>query len=158
MDIRYATMDDYDGICHLMEQIDRLHREQHPNYFRKADPTREPAYIQSWLDDELLHLVVAEEEGSLVGAIMFELRTVPEIPIIHPRQYVLVDTLVVDEAARGKGIGTALMKVAHNWAREHGIYEMELGVFAFNTTALRLYEKLGYKIIRHRMSLRLDCG
>jgi aminoglycoside 6'-N-acetyltransferase len=58
----------------------------------------------------------------------------------------------VASAARGRGIGTALMLAAEEWARAHGAERMDLGLDAANTGALRLYERLGYEVHGHSMS------
>jgi len=48
---------------------------------------------------------------------------------------------------RGLGIGTALMAIARNQAREHGYDRLSLVVFEENAAAVRLYQRLGYEII-----------
>ena len=149
--IRPATLDDYDEICRLIAQLDKFHRDVYPQYFREAIPTRERDYLESFVVDEERDMFVAEQDGKLSGAVTVEVRNVPDIPIIRPRSYVMIDTLVVDEDSRSRGIGQALMKTAHEWGKARGIREFELGVFAFNEGAIRFYEKLGYEILRHRM-------
>ncbi len=46
---------------------------------------------------------------------------------------------------RRKGIGTALMQYAENWAKERGDIQIALQVFQTNTPALNLYNQLGYQ-------------
>jgi ribosomal protein S18 acetylase RimI-like enzyme len=46
--------------------------------------------------------------------------------------------------AWGLGIGTALLDHFEAWAREHGIWRLELSVMAHNQRAIELYERLGY--------------
>ena len=48
---------------------------------------------------------------------------------------------------RGHGIGTALMNIAGQQARDHGYDRLSLVVFGENATALRLYQHLGYQVI-----------
>jgi ribosomal protein S18 acetylase RimI-like enzyme len=45
---------------------------------------------------------------------------------------------------RGKGIGTKLLNIAEEVAKERNARRIELEVFASNTNALGIYEKLGY--------------
>ncbi|MGE0664478.1 MAG: GNAT family N-acetyltransferase [Hyphomonadaceae bacterium] len=47
--------------------------------------------------------------------------------------------------ARGKGAGDALITSAANWARERGFRRITLGVGDFNTPAIRLYERHGFR-------------
>lgn len=52
----------------------------------------------------------------------------------------------VHEAARGKGVGTALLTTVERWAEEQHISRLELGVMATNVSALHVYEKCGFVI------------
>jgi GNAT superfamily N-acetyltransferase len=45
---------------------------------------------------------------------------------------------------RGRGVGSALMEAAIDWAREHGLHKLSLAVFAHNTAGLALYRKYGF--------------
>ncbi len=59
-----------------------------------------------------------------------------------------VETIAVAPDFRGMGIGSALMMKAEEQARSLGMRKMTLDVICENTGAIRLYERLGYKIIR----------
>ncbi len=48
---------------------------------------------------------------------------------------------------RGKGLGPALLDTAIAWARGAGLAWIELGVFACNPRARRLYERFGFTVI-----------
>ena len=45
---------------------------------------------------------------------------------------------------RGRGVGTALVVAAIEWARERGLHKLSLGVFPHNEAAIALYRKLGF--------------
>ncbi|MGB3656288.1 MAG: GNAT family N-acetyltransferase [Rivularia sp. (in: cyanobacteria)] len=53
--------------------------------------------------------------------------------------------LYVTPKHRRKGIGTALMQYAENWAKERGDIQIALQVFQTNTPAINLYNQLGYQ-------------
>ena len=56
--------------------------------------------------------------------------------------------LVIGEAdGRGKGVGMAALRLLEERLREKGVPRIELGVFAFNEAAHRLYQKSGYQEI-----------
>ena len=57
----------------------------------------------------------------------------------------VVETLAVDPAYRGMGIGTALLQKAEERAGAMGKYTMSLGVVGENAGAIRLYERVGYR-------------
>jgi RimJ/RimL family protein N-acetyltransferase len=45
---------------------------------------------------------------------------------------------------RGRGVGSALLAAAIEWARENGLHKLSLGVFAHNAAAIALYRKFGF--------------
>jgi ribosomal protein S18 acetylase RimI-like enzyme len=45
---------------------------------------------------------------------------------------------------RGRGVGSALMEAAIEWARAEGLHKLSLGVFAHNAAGLALYRKYGF--------------
>ena len=53
--------------------------------------------------------------------------------------------LMVAADQRRRGIGSALMDEALNWARSAGITKVELEVFPHNAPAISLYRKLGFE-------------
>jgi RimJ/RimL family protein N-acetyltransferase len=52
--------------------------------------------------------------------------------------------MTVSRDWRGRGIGSALMAAAIEWARERGLHKLSLGVFAHNAGAIALYKKFGF--------------
>lgn len=54
-------------------------------------------------------------------------------------------TIAIRKEYRGKGIGSALMEKAEEYARERGCRRMELEVFGKNENAIALYKKRGYE-------------
>jgi RimJ/RimL family protein N-acetyltransferase len=52
-----------------------------------------------------------------------------------------------EEIGRGKGVGYQAMHYLENEIKLQGLKRIELGVFEFNTNAIKLYQKLGYKEI-----------
>ena len=59
-----------------------------------------------------------------------------------------LDEVVVDESARGKGAGEALVKAALDVARDRGaqIAELQSGRVEAREAAHRLYERLGFQV------------
>ena len=53
--------------------------------------------------------------------------------------------MLVAREWRGKGVGSALMHAAIDWARARGdIHKLSLGVFAHNAAGIALYTKFGF--------------
>jgi ribosomal protein S18 acetylase RimI-like enzyme len=69
---------------------------------------------------------------------------------LHTAEPAWVYSVEVDAAHRGRGHGRAAMHAAENHCRDNGRTTLGLNVFTANTTALRLYESLGYAVVaRH---------
>ncbi len=68
----------------------------------------------------------------------------PGLPQCHHRARLSIG---LEGPYRGDGVGLGLMQVALEWSRaEASIDWVELGVFADNVPAQRLYDKLGFKV------------
>lgn len=80
----------------------------------------------------------AVREGHLVGCIFTEVR--PD------RLY--LGRLAVDPAARGQGIGLALLQAAEGFARDRGLPHLELGVRLVLLDNIRLFQRAGFIITR----------
>jgi len=155
--IRAAEERDYNALCEIMDEVDRLHRENLPERFKAAaGPVRTQDYIYNAIQAPDVGFFVAEFEGAVVGFVHLVLRDTLEVPIFVQRRYAVVDSLAVRQEHRRSGVGRALMERAHAWARTKGATSIELNVYAFNRVAERFYRKLGYEILSRRMSRSLD--
>ena len=57
-----------------------------------------------------------------------------------------IEDVVVDESARGRGIGRELMNHAHEEAKKHGVKSIDLTSRPSRESANELYQSLGYEI------------
>ncbi|MBN1859144.1 GNAT family N-acetyltransferase [Candidatus Bipolaricaulota bacterium] len=65
-----------------------------------------------------------------------------------------IQFLAVDQAYRGKGIGSALIQEMENRARSNRSEHLAIDVAARNTVARRLYEHLGFAVISQWPKIR----
>ncbi|MEW2260569.1 GNAT family N-acetyltransferase [Streptomyces sp. NPDC047869] len=86
--------------------------------------------------------LVAELDGRIAGYIRLVLPT-GLAANAHVRQ---IQGLVVSDAARGKGVGGALVRAAVEEARARGARRLTLRVLGHNTPARRLYESQGFAV------------
>jgi RimJ/RimL family protein N-acetyltransferase len=52
--------------------------------------------------------------------------------------------MFVAAESRGRGVGTALVGAAIQWARARGLHKLTLSVFPHNDAAIGLYRKFGF--------------
>jgi len=87
------------------------------------------------------HVLVARDEGdAIVGTLTLVCFRTPTG--VHAR----VEAVVVDDAARGRGAGEALLREAERLARLAGARSIELTSRPEREAANRLYAKLGFEL------------
>ena len=154
--LRTATHEDYEALCLLYAQLDRVHYQTLSDFFRSVEgPTRSREFFAEIFANEDAALFVAENEGALVGVIHCYIDSTPMVPVVVPCSFVHIVDMVVDESFRHHGVGQALLERVHQWTQEKGLAEVELAVWEFNTSARNLYEKLGYRTTWRRMRKQL---
>jgi ribosomal protein S18 acetylase RimI-like enzyme len=84
-------------------------------------------------------LLVAREGTEILGALTLVLFRVPTG--LKAR----IEDVVVDESARGKGVGEALTREAIRLARESSARHVELSSNPSRAAANRLYQRLGFE-------------
>ena len=95
--IRTARHEEYEALCMLYSQVDNVHAEALPEFFRPVEgPTRSREFFTGIFANEDAAIFVAENEGSLVGVISCFVEDTPQAPFIVPRRFVHVDDMVVD--------------------------------------------------------------
>lgn len=132
--IRKAVQGDEQRICELfIEMLQTIyHTEDVQGY--------EPGYLDRyWKNGEDIILVAADDDVIAYLAVEVHREDV---------DYIYLDDLSVTEKKRGNGIGTSLIHKAEDYAMELGLEDILFHVEKTNTSALRLYERLGYKIFR----------
>jgi ribosomal protein S18 acetylase RimI-like enzyme len=154
--LREATIDDFDGICEVLEEVDVLHCQALPHIFRTTEkPVRSKAYISERTVGGNEAFWVAENGNRIMGVLHISIEEAPDLPIIVPRRYGKIHTLAVRQDYRRLGIGRSLMKKAHDWAMEKGITQLELTVWEFNKGAIAFYEEFGYSTESRRMCTQI---
>ncbi len=150
--IREAVLKDYEELCEVFEEVDVLHREALPHVFREFDgPARTKGYISGIIADGNSALFVAEHDGQIIGLVHISVRKSSDIPVIVPRRYAVMENLAVKEEFRRSGVGRVLVEIAHQWALDKEITQVELNVWEFNKGAIAFYEQLGYTTASRKM-------
>jgi GNAT superfamily N-acetyltransferase len=122
-----ATPEVHAALAHLLPQLN----DQLPV------PTMER--LQALVADPAATLLLARDGEEVVGTTTVIVYTTPFW--IKAR----LDEVVVDESARGKGVGAALVSSALNVAREKGAQVAELQSGLQREAANRLYPRMGFK-------------
>jgi RimJ/RimL family protein N-acetyltransferase len=89
---------------------------------------------------ELDGTLVATSAGEIVGEVRVE-------PFFGSGEI----GMMVAADWRGRGVGTALVLAAIDWARANGLHKLTLSVFPHNAAAIALYRKTGFMEEGRRM-------
>lgn len=95
--------------------------------------------LQRIIDDPAITLFVAEEDGTIVGTLTLAAFEVPS------GRRAIIEDVVTDEAARGKGVASALVQAALAHAASIGSRTVDLTSRPSRLAANRLYLKLGFE-------------
>ena len=95
--------------------------------------------LQQMIDADAVRLLVARTDESIMGTLTLALFRIPT----GVRAW--IEDVVVDEAARGSGIGEALNRKALDLAKESGARTVDLTSRPSRQAANRLYQRMGFK-------------
>ena len=110
-----------------------------PQLSRSNSPP-DAATLEAIVGSEASVLLLAlDEEGAVVGSLTLALFRIPT----GLRAW--IEDVVVDEAARGRGVGEALNREAIGRARAEGATTVDLTSRPSREAANRLYQRLGFE-------------
>jgi RimJ/RimL family protein N-acetyltransferase len=115
-----------------------------PNPDREALETMKPVTMKV-LEERLKthHFYLVYLQGRLIGEADYQVD--PEHLYKKESGTAWIGILIGEEAGRGQGIGSVAIGYLENQIHAQGLKRIELGVFEFNTNAIKLYQKLGYR-------------
>lgn len=146
--IRRATEADLPRIVELLQELSLDDPREDaatplPESYRRA--------YQEIAADSSQHLLVAERSGRILGT-----TAVVVVPNLsrRGRPYAIAENVVVDAAARGQGVGEALLREAARIARTAGCFKLSLTSNKQRGDAHRFYGRLGFRATHE--GFRLD--
>ncbi|MFL5796996.1 MAG: GNAT family N-acetyltransferase [Actinomycetota bacterium] len=141
MKVRKATAEDVPTLVALFQELDRMQRDWRVFTPRPGFYDEVAVKYRESLDADDRLLVVAEEEGEVVGMAYGEAR----VPSRFSDERTLeISGVVVRAGHRGRGVGRALAEEAARFAEELGVQWIELKVFWPNETAREFWRTLGF--------------
>ncbi len=149
LQFRSAAVDDLEAIVEMLAD-DFLGAQRE----RLEDPLPE-SYLKAFREidaDPNNELIVAELDGRIVGAL--QLTFTPSLSYQGGKRCT-VESVRVDAAHRGKGIGREVMLWAIERAREAGCISMQLTTHSERSDAHRFYQRLGFSGSHLGMKLKL---
>src|SRR5258706_7400067 len=91
------------------------------------------------------HIYLIYLQGQLIGEMDYQID--PEYLYKKESGTAWIGITIGEEAGRSKGIGYQALQYLEEQIKSQALKRIELGVFEFNTRAIKLYLKLGYREI-----------
>jgi len=129
-----VTAAEFESLLPLIGAYQRFYEAE------EIDEERNRAFFRRFLapsDDGML--LAAREDGEIVGYVCLYWH----FSSTRAVETVLMNDLFVSEAARGRGVGRALIEASATVARERGAAKLEWATAPDNLTAQRLYDGTG---------------
>jgi ribosomal protein S18 acetylase RimI-like enzyme len=143
--IRPGTETDVPEMLRLWREMMDFHARVEPRFRPLPPPAGEQAWERYLRQDiwgnEDWGVFVAEADGRLIGQILGVLRD--SVPVFEPERFGYVTDVVVDPAARRRGVGLALFEALKAWFRERGVPYLQLQVAHNNPVSQAFWRAMG---------------
>lgn len=156
--IRRAELRDIPTIDRLLYEVQKVHSDARSDLFITGGRKYTDDELSCIIRDERRPTFVFDDGGEVLGYIFCEHKQLTGSTSMTDIRTLYIDDLCVDEAARGRHIGTELYNSVLKYAGEHGYYNVTLNVWAGNENALKFYRSLGMRVQKLGMEKILDTG
>ena len=146
--IRKAQLDDLQVLLEIEQGIITAERPY--------DPTLKEGKISYYNIEEMIlspqvEVLVAVIESTIVSSGYARIASAK--PYLNHQHYAYLGFMFTHPDHRGKGINAALIESLQEWCRAQNIFELRLDVYNDNPSAIKAYEKAGFK--KHLINMRL---
>lgn len=143
--IRRAEKRDIKGLIALLYQADAVHHAIRPDLFKSDTPKYDEQALEAILADDSMPIFVYDD-GKVVGHAFCQVTVVKDHRLLQDIKTLYIDDICVDEASRGRHVGSALYAYVRDYARSIGCYNITLNVWEGNDAACRFYQSMGMKV------------
>lgn len=149
--IREARDGDYSSLVALEQKVIDAERPYN------ASLKKEDAYyydIEKLISDHDSRLVVGEISGAIVATGYVQVRR--SKPALDHDSHGYLGFMYVKEEYRGLGLNKVILQDLVGWGQRRGVTDFYLDVYAENNSAVRAYEKFGFRGSLLEMKLNLE--
>lgn len=142
--IRKAEPKDLEAVNCLLRQVLKVHHTGRPDLFRAEGKKYTDEQLMAIFANPDTPVFVYEADGNVQGYAFCALQR-QDACNLEPITTLYIDDLCVDEAARGKHIGSKLFEYVKAFAKEQGCHNITLHVWDCNPGATAFYKAMGMK-------------
>ena len=147
--VRKATLEDLPVLLEFEQGLIRAERPMDPTIREgKISYYDVGEFIRS--DDAEVYVV--ERNGEILASGYARIK--PDRHYLKHKLMGYLGFMFVPEEHRGQGLNQLIIKKLIEWCKGKGLSEIRLDVYQTNESALRAYEKAGFK--RHLITMRLN--
>ena len=124
---------------------------------RPFDPTLKEGKISYYDIEKMItashiEVLIAEIDSKIVGSGYARIETAK--PYLNHDNYAYLGFMYTDPKHRGKGVNANIIEALKKWCQSQNITELRLDVYNDNPSAIRAYEKVGFK--KHLLNMRVE--
>lgn len=123
---------------------------------RPFDPTLKQVKIHYYDIEQMIsasyvEVLVAEIDSEVIGSGYARIETAK--PYLNHETYAYLGFMFTDFNHRGKGVNSKIIEILKDWCRSQNVFELRLDVYNENASAIKAYEKSGFK--KHLINMRI---
>lgn len=123
---------------------------------RSYDPTlkEDPIHyydLEQMIAAPHIEVLVAEINTEIIASGYARLEAAK--PYLNHETYGYLGFMFTDPNYRGRGVNASIIKALKYWCNAHEVFELRLDVYSDNDSAIKAYEKAGFK--KHLLNMRM---
>ncbi|WP_186579266.1 GNAT family N-acetyltransferase [Aquibacillus kalidii] len=146
--MRIISTKDYHKIALLNKEVHDLHAQLYPNFFKKYKYNEIVGFFQRAVHNPNSIFLLLEDSNQALGYVWAEIFDYPDSEFGHSYRSLYIHQISIVKKAQSKGYGSKLMENIYMFARNNGIFKIELDYWADNEIAKSFYKKQGFKKVR----------
>ena len=148
MIFRDATIDDLSRLVEMEQAIIEFER---PYNLSIKDENVSYYDLIGLIGETDTKLLVVEIEDQIVGSGYAQVRA--SRPYFKHEWHCYLGFIFIDPDYRGQSLGRRMLDKLIHWGKSQGVITFQLDVYAANQSAVKLYEKLGFKASHEGLKL-----
>lgn len=151
MKFREAKISDIDQLFALEQKVVGAERPYNSDIKKGA-----PIYydMRHLILDYNSHLIIAEEGSEIVATGYSQIQK--SKPSLQHEYHAYLGFMYVSPKCRGEGLNQKIMTKLIVWSKNKGVNDYYLDVYSDNSSAIRAYEKIGFKFSMIEMKLNTE--
>lgn len=147
--VRKATLKDVPVLLDFEQGLIRAERPMDPTLLEGKISYYD---VSKFITDTDSELFVVELKGEIVASGYAKIKD--DRKYLKHRKQGYLGFMFVPESHRGNGFNKLVINALMKWCKERGVFEIRLDVYDTNFSAIRAYEKTGFK--KHMINMRLN--